>query len=49
MKLLPKWKQGNARVLLEKEGMSYAGISAESDPPVDGTDGRSLGIVMWRY
>ena len=48
MKLLPKWKQGSERVLLE-EGMNYAGISAESDPPVDGTDGRSLGIVMCRY
>jgi len=49
MELLLKWKQGNERVLLEEEGMSYAGIPAESNPPVDGTDGRSLGIVMWRY
>jgi len=49
MELLLKWKQGNERILLEEEGMSYGGISAESDPPVDGTDGRSLGMVMCRY
>ena len=45
MKLLPKWEQCSEPVLPE-EGMSYAVISARSDPPVDGTDGRSLGMDM---